>query len=151
MRTATEDPSTAELAVDSGAEPVLQVPSGSALRPDTKFNYLQLAVAKALLAQMETSSDWRDSALLTGTEQLIKSAHTDGTLLDVVIDKLPWRDDEYYSAVRDYVYPLLGVQAVRVPGEDRVATPTRLPALSNDQNLWMGLGEVTRTSAPSRG
>src|SRR5450759_1908344 len=92
---------------------------------------------------METPSDWRDVAVLTGTDQLIKSAHTDETFLEAVIDKLQWRDDEYDAAVRDYVYPLLGVESVRVPGEDLIATPTRLPALEDRLNLpdWLAKHE----------
>jgi hypothetical protein len=32
-----------------------------------------------------------------------------------------------------------------------VISPFHTPRVSNDQNLWMALGEVTRWGAPSRG
>lgn len=117
----------------------MHVPEGSRLRPDATLNYLKLAVTRALFAQMNSPSDWRDIAGLTDTEHLMKSVHTDETFLEVIIDKIPWRDDEYDAAVREFVPHLLGVNAVRIPGVDLIATPTRLPALENRLHLpeWL--------------
>ena len=100
------------------SDPIVHVPEGSQLRPDARLNYIKLAVTKALLAQMDSASDWRDVAVLTGTENLMKSVYNDETFLEVIIDKMQLDEDEYDGAIRDLIPLLLGVNAVRIPGAD---------------------------------
>ncbi len=117
------------------SEPVLKVPAGSALRSDASLYRLKLAVTKALRAQMDSTSKWRDIAQATGTDQLIKSVHTDETFLDVIVDRMEWQDDEYDAAVRDFVGSLLGLKTNFIPFNGSVVTPTQLPVLEEMLNL----------------
>ncbi|WP_211221746.1 restriction endonuclease [Granulicoccus phenolivorans] len=123
------------------SEPVLKVPAGSALRSDASLYRLKLAVTKALRAQMDSTSKWRDIAQATGTDQLIKSVHTDETFLDVIVDRMEWQDDEYDAAVRDFVGSLLGLKTNFIPFNGSVVTPTQLPVLEEMLNLPQWLAE----------